>query len=107
MPDLLNYLAGRTQASRTGRWFDVYEPATGEVYARAPESDANDMQLAVDAARAAFPAWRDLPAAERAAWLNRIADLVERDFDEFARAESQDTGKPLSLARSLDIPRAI
>jgi aminomuconate-semialdehyde/2-hydroxymuconate-6-semialdehyde dehydrogenase len=107
MPDLLNYVGGRAQASRAGRWFDVFEPATGQVYARAPESDANDVQLAVEAARDAFPGWRDSSGAERAAWLNRIADLIERDFDEFARAESQDTGKPLTLARALDIPRAI
>ncbi len=107
MLDLRNYVGGRNQPSRSGRWFDVYEPATGEVYARAPESDASDVQQAVEAARSAFPGWRELPGAERAAWLNRIADLIERDFDDFARAESQDTGKPLSLARSLDIPRAI
>jgi aminomuconate-semialdehyde/2-hydroxymuconate-6-semialdehyde dehydrogenase len=107
MLDLLNYIAGRSQPSRSGRWFDVYEPATGQVFARAPESDAADVEQAVAAARAAFPGWRDLPAAERAAWLDRIADLIERDFETFARAESQDTGKPLSLARALDIPRAI
>src|SRR5262245_58721189 len=103
MPDLLNYVGGRTESSRSGRWFDVHEPATGQVYTRAPESDASDVARAVEAARSAFPGWRDLPAAERAAWLNRIADLIERNFDAFARAESQDTGKPLSLARSLDI----
>jgi aminomuconate-semialdehyde/2-hydroxymuconate-6-semialdehyde dehydrogenase len=107
MLDLLNYVGGRPQPSRSGRWFEVYEPATGKAYARAPESDASDVQHAVEAARGAFVGWRNLPGAERAAWLNRIADLIERDFDTFASAESQDTGKPLSLARSLDIPRAI
>jgi aminomuconate-semialdehyde/2-hydroxymuconate-6-semialdehyde dehydrogenase len=107
MPDLLNYVGGRAVPSLSGRWFDVYEPATGQVYTRAPESAVGDVERAVEAARSAFPDWRDLPGAERAAWLNRIADLIERDFDAFARAESQDTGKPLSLARSLDIPRAI
>src|SRR6185295_12563301 len=107
MLDLRNYVGGRNQPSRSGRWFEVFEPATGDVYARAPESDASDVQQAVEAARSAFPGWHELPGAERAAWLNRIADLIERDFDDFARAESLDTGKPLSLARSLDIPRAI
>jgi len=107
MLELRNYIGGALGASGSGRWFDVYEPAVGRVYARAAQSDAADVATAVAAAQTAFATWRDLPAAERARWLNRIADLIERDVDLFARAESQDTGKPLALARSLDIPRAI
>jgi len=107
MLEFRNYIGGALGASGSGRWLDVYEPAVGRVYAHAAQSDANDVAAAVAAARTAFPGWRDLPAADRAAWLNRLADLIERDVDLFARAESQDTGKPLTLARTLDIPRAI
>lgn len=107
MLELRNYVGGALGASGSGRWLDVYEPAVGRVYARAAQSDANDAAAAVAAAQAAFPGWRELPAADRAAWLNRLADLIERDVEHFARAESQDTGKPLALARTLDIPRAI
>ncbi len=107
MLELNNFIGGEFSAPHSRRWFDVHEPAVGQVFARAPRSDAPDVAAAAEAAQAAFPAWRDLSGAERAAWLNRLADLIERDFEAFARAESQDTGKPLKLARSLDIPRAI
>jgi len=107
MKELRNLIDGDLRAGTRQRWFDVWEPAAGQVYARAPQSSAEDVDAAAAAAQAAFPAWRDLPAADRARWLHRLADLVERDLDEFARAESCDTGKPLALARSLDIPRAV
>ena len=65
-----------------------------------PDSDARDVELAVAAAEKAFPDWSRTPAAERSRILLRIADLIERDLEKLARAESIDTGKPLSLARS-------
>jgi aminomuconate-semialdehyde/2-hydroxymuconate-6-semialdehyde dehydrogenase len=71
-----------------------------------PDSDAADVELAVTAAEKAFSEWSRTPAAERSRILLRIADLIVRDLEKFARAESVDTGKPLALARSLDIPRA-
>jgi aminomuconate-semialdehyde/2-hydroxymuconate-6-semialdehyde dehydrogenase len=71
-----------------------------------PDSDAKDVELAVAAAEKAFPAWSKTPAADRSRILLRIADLIERDLEKLVRAESIDTGKPLALARSLDIPRA-
>jgi aminomuconate-semialdehyde/2-hydroxymuconate-6-semialdehyde dehydrogenase len=107
MIELPNFVDGELHPSASRRWFDVWEPATGKVYARAPESDAADVETAVRAARDAFPAWRDLAASERAQWLHRLADLIERDQGAFVQAESRDTGKPISLARSLDIPRAV
>ena len=107
MLELSNFVAGALSASASGRRFEVFEPAVGQLYASAPRSDARDVALAVEAAQNAFPAWRDLPGSERAAWLNRIAALIERDLEIFAQAESRDTGKPLKLARELDIPRAI
>ena len=74
---------------------------------KSPDSDARDVDLAVAAAEKAFCDWSKKPAAERSTFLLRIADLIERDLEKFARAESIDTGKPISLARSLDIPRAV
>lgn len=107
MIELRNLVNGELRISASGGWFDVWEPATGQVYARAPESTAEDVETAIAAARAAFPGWRDLPAAERARWLDQLADLIERDLEKLAQAESRDTGKPVTLARSLDIPRAV
>lgn len=107
MLELRNLVDGEYRAAAGKRWFDVWEPATGQVYARAPQSGEADVQAAVDAAEAAFPAWRDSTGAERARWLNRLADLIERDLEAFVQAESRDTGKPVALARSLDIPRAV
>ena len=86
---------------------DCVEPATGAVYARVPDSDAADLDRAVAAATRAFPSWRATPHEARAAMMNKLADLVEARFEAFARAESIDNGKPISLARTTDIPRAI
>ncbi len=90
--------------------------------ARVPNSDAADVQKAVEAAKAAFPAWSAKPVAERAAIINRIADIIERvcpfrsatlssnalqRLDEFAKAESQDQGKTVGTAKTVDIPRSV
>jgi len=107
MKTLHNYIGGELVAPASGEYLDVFEPATGAVYARAPDSSARDVDAAVEAALAAFPAWSRLPAADRSRHLLCIADGIEGRLEEFARAESVDTGKPLALARSVDIPRAI
>jgi aminomuconate-semialdehyde/2-hydroxymuconate-6-semialdehyde dehydrogenase len=104
---LANLIDGRLVAPRGDRWLDVYEPATGEVFAHCPDSDADDLADAVAAARRAAPGWANTPVEQRARLLNRLADLVEQDLDAFAALESRDSGKPLALARSLDIPRAV
>jgi aminomuconate-semialdehyde/2-hydroxymuconate-6-semialdehyde dehydrogenase len=101
-----NFIDGNFVAPTGGQYLDNIEPATGNVYSLVPESDLRDVELAVVAAEKAFPGWAGTPVAERSRILLRIADLIERDLEKFARAESIDTGKPLSLARSLDIPRA-
>jgi aminomuconate-semialdehyde/2-hydroxymuconate-6-semialdehyde dehydrogenase len=85
----------------------VYEPATGEVFADCPDSDASDVAEAVAAAQRAAPAWAHAPIEQRARLLHRLADLIEQDLDAFAALESRDSGKPLALALSLDIPRAV
>jgi len=72
-----------------------------------PDSDATDVERAVQAARATFPAWKNTPKNERARLLNATADYISAHLEEFAQVESEDNGKPLGLARTLDIPRAV
>ncbi|HEX4653807.1 MAG TPA: aldehyde dehydrogenase [Candidatus Udaeobacter sp.] len=102
-----NFVNGRFVEPIGGGYLDNIEPATGKPYSQVADSDAHDVDLAVAAAEKAFGDWAKKPAAERSRFLLRIADLIERDLEKFARAESIDTGKPISLARTLDIPRAI
>src|SRR6266576_98735 len=101
-----NFIAGRFVDPASGRYLDNIEPATGKPYSQVADSDGRDVELAVAAANKAFTDWSRMPGTERSRILLRIADLIERDLEKLARAESIDTGKPLSLARSLDIPRA-
>ena len=89
-----------------GRYLPNIEPATGQVFSYLPDSDAEDVARATAAAEAALPAWRRLPAEDRGRLLVRISELIERDLECLAQAESQDNGKPVSLARTMDIPRA-
>src|SRR5213592_3964351 len=102
-----NFINGEFVEPINGRYLDNIEPATGKAYSQVADSDAHDVDLAVAAAEKAFVDWSKKPAAERSKILLRIADLIERDLEKLARAESIDTGKPISLARSLDIPRAV
>src|ERR1041385_5922639 len=102
MLELKNYIGGKLQPALSGGWLDCHEPATAKVYARIPDSGAADVDAAVTAAARAFPPWSGLPAGERSRWLLKLADLVERDMEELARAESVDNGKPVDLSRSLD-----
>ena len=101
-----NFVDGQFVEPVGGKYLDNIEPATGKVYSLVSDSDARDVELAVAAAAKAFPSWSETPVAERSRLLLRIADLIERDLEKLARAESVDTGKPISLARGLDIPRA-
>ena len=104
---LTNYVDGRLVPPQGQRYLDVFEPAAGTVFARCPDSAAADVDAAVNAAQRAFPAWSTRHAEERAGCLHRIASAIQARFEEFVAAESRDTGKPLALARALDIPRAM
>jgi len=104
---LTHLIDGQPAAPANGRYLDVFEPATGAVYARCPDGDAADVDAAVAAARKAAPGWAALPARDRAAHMQRIATTLQARLDEFARAESRDSGKPVRVARSVDIPRAV
>lgn len=106
MQRLQNYIDGKLIDPLGGKYLDNVEPATGKVYSQVPDSDAADVQRAVEAAERAFPTWSHLPAADRSRILCTLADLIEQNLDALARAESVDNGKTLSLARTLDIPRA-
>lgn len=107
MQTLANLIGGAFSPAASGATLDVVEPGTGAAHARVPDSQAEDVERAVAAGREAFPAWAESPASERSRLMLRLADLVERDLESFARAESIDTGKPISLARAVDIPRAV
>jgi len=107
MEKLSNYINGELVAPVSGVYLDNYEPATGIVYSHIPDSDERDVQLAYAAAKAAFNQWSNTPLEERMMLLMKIADKIQFHFDEFARAESRDNGKPQKLARAVDIPRAI
>ena len=104
---LRNYIDGALEEALTGAWLPVHEPATGTVYAMAPDSSGADVDAAVEAARRAFPAWSGMPAEQRSKLLLAVADGIEARLEEFARAESRDNGKPVWLARLVDIPRAV
>ena len=101
-----NYINGALVAPAGNKYLDNIEPATGNVYCKIPDSDNKDIANAVNAAATAFPEWSALPADARSNRMIKIADIIDRKLDELARAESIDNGKPVSLARSVDIPRA-
>lgn len=105
MREVGNLIGGRFAAADA--WLDDVSPATGAVLARIPRSGPADVAAAVAAAREAAPGWGRLGVADRAAQLDALADAVEGRLDALASLESADTGKPVSLARSLDIPRAV
>jgi aminomuconate-semialdehyde/2-hydroxymuconate-6-semialdehyde dehydrogenase len=102
-----NFIGGQFVEPIGGKYLDNIEPATGKPYSQVAGSDVRDVDLAVATAEKAFTEWSKKTAGERSRFLLRIADLIERDLEKFAHAESSDTGKPISLARSLDIPRAV
>jgi len=100
-----NWIAGRPGPCHGA--LDNTDPATGRVIGTAPDSSAAEVDGAVAAARAAQPAWAATPAEDRARALHALADAVEGELDAFAHAESVDTGKPVAVARAVDIPRAV
>jgi len=107
MLQIENYINGNLVAPISGEYLDNFDPSIGDVYSLIPNSDAQDVDAAVAAAEAAFPAWSNTPTEERFAILMRLVALIERDLEPLALAESIDQGKPVSLARTVDIPRAV
>ncbi len=102
-----NHIGGVNRPARSGRTLDNVAPATGAVVATIPDSSAEDVADAVAAAQSARDVWSGWTTAERADLCDAVADALEARLDELAVLESQDTGKPVSLARRIDIPRSI
>ncbi|MCZ6834536.1 MAG: aldehyde dehydrogenase [Planctomycetota bacterium] len=107
MQTIANYIDGNLIEPQGGAYLDNVEPATGKVYSQTPDSDEGDVQLAVDAATRAFQGWSQASASERSDAMLSLASLVEANLEKLARAETIDNGKPLWLARMVDIPRAV
>src|SRR5262245_16055902 len=94
-----NFIGGRWVKSQTSEFFDVHNPALGEVIGRTPLSTAADVDAAVQAATQAFPVWRDTPVNARAQVLYKLKQLMEEHFDEMARIVTTDHGKTIDEAR--------
>src|ERR1035437_5496015 len=92
---IYNYINGELIEPSSGKYLDVYNPATGKVYAQLPDSELQDIEWAVKAAEDAFPAWSTLTIEKRSAILLSIASSIEANLEQLALAESIDNGKPL------------
>ena len=106
MESISNYINGELVAPNHGRYMDLFDPSSGQVYAKVPDSDATDVHAAVMAAQAAFPLWANTSINERSRIMTKVADLIEANLEDLAKAESLDNGKPVWLAKKVDIPRA-
>lgn len=106
MEKILNYINGEQCAPKSGQFIENVSPVNGQVYSLIADSDASDVEAAVEAAKAAFPMWSGLSKQERYNHLMRLSEGIKARFEEFVAAESKDNGKPEWLARLVDIPRA-
>ncbi len=103
---ILNYINGELVEPIDKKYIDNISPSKGEKYSILPDSDSKDVELAVKAASEAFPLWSNLPHQKRFEYLMAIAQKIDEKLDYLAYAESIDNGKPLKLAKRVDIPRA-
>ena len=106
MLHIKNYIGGALVEPQSKTYLDNFNPATGKVYSYIPDSDEKDVEAAYEAAHKAFANWSLMPKEKRSAYLLKIASLIEKNLDKLALAESTDNGKPLKLAKAVDIPRA-
>lgn len=106
MTHIKNYINGELIEPVGKQYIDNYNPSTGKVYSYIPDSDERDVELATEAALKAFPSWSVTPKDERSRIMLKISELIEKNMERFAIAESTDNGKPVALARMVDIPRA-
>jgi betaine-aldehyde dehydrogenase len=104
MTELKNFVGGKYTDTRDGRTSDVIDPSTGEAYTQAPVSSADDVDAALKTAAEAFTTWKDTTPAERSLALLKIADAVEARSQEFAEVEGRNTGKPIALTMSEEMP---
>jgi len=106
MQKILNYINGQYLEPVSKKWLDNYNPSNGEVYSQIANSNQADIENAYQAAKEAFPKWSNTTIDERSKIMLKIADLIEEKLIILAEAEAKDNGKPLSLALTVDIPRA-
>lgn len=102
-----NYINGELRDALSNKIINVVNPSIGKVYGTLPDSDSQDVMLAIEAAREALPAWKILSFEQRFDLLLKLANGIEARMNEFVEAESMDNGKPQWLAAQSDIPRAI
>ncbi len=107
MQKIQNYINGELIAPQSNQYIDNINPATGKVYSFIPDSDERDVELAVSAATNAFPKWSAMSSEKRSGLLIKLSELISQHLERFAIAESIDNGKPVWLARQVDIPRAV
>ena len=107
MEKLQNFINGNYCAPIDNRYFDNIDPSTGSVYSLIPDSDEKDLAVAVSAAELAFPIWSAMPSEQRSKILVKFSEGIEKRMEQFVAAESRDNGKPITLARHVDIPRAV
>ncbi|MCF6349031.1 MAG: aldehyde dehydrogenase [Flavobacteriaceae bacterium] len=106
MHKIKNYINDQFLLPITDEWIDNYNPSNGEIYGQIPNSSTEDIEEAYKAAKNAFPTWGQTTIEERSRILIKISELLEENLQRFAEAESKDNGKPISLAKTVDIPRA-
>ena len=106
MISIKNFINGSYCESLTKDWLEVINPSNGEIYAKLPNSNTQDVHQAYVAAEKAFHSWSKTSVDQRSFILAKIAELIEDQMEILAAAESMDNGKPISLARAVDIPRA-
>ncbi len=103
---ILNYIGGKFTEPLKKNYIDNYNPSRGVVYGQIPDSDAEDVNLAIQAAKNAFPNWSQLTAEARANYLRKFSENILKKLDQFVLAESTDSGKPVAVSRAVDIPRS-
>lgn len=101
-----NYINGQLINPAEKQYLDNPEPATGTIYSQIPDSSEADVNLAVDAAKKAFPIWSKMGISKRSEIILKLSELITENLDRLAQAESIDNGKPVWLAKAVDIPRA-
>ena len=104
--NIQNYINGNFHNPINNEWIDNYCPANGEIYGEIPNSSKEDVENAYIAAKSAFPSWSQTTLEKRSRIMLKISELIEANLDKLAEAESKDNGKPIWLAKAVDIPRA-
>ncbi len=104
--NIQNYINGNFHNPIQNDWLDNYNPSNGEIYSQIPNSTKEDVENAYISAKSAFPSWSQTTLEERSRIMLKISEGIEANLEKLAEAESKDNGKPISLAKAVDIPRA-